>query len=94
MEKYKITCKNCEHSDVVCITSEGQVIWGKNTYIVSARKRLDGNWGWQCMCGNYSLMTAQEDTITNKQTPDPQEIEDIIKSLIVEPDNKFAMEAF
>lgn len=50
--------------------------------IISGRKRLDGFWGWQCSCGNNSLLTRQEaSNITNKQNPDMQEIADITKNL-------------
>lgn len=89
--KYKITCKNCKQSDVVHIENDTQILWGKNTYIISGRKRLDMQWGWQCLCGNNDILSDQEErVITDKVNPDPQEINQILKNL--EPQKpKFAM---
>lgn len=88
---YKITCHDCQNSDTISI-NEGNIIWGKNTFIISGRRRLDNQWGWQCFCGNNDLMTRQEvKYITNKQNPDPQEIKQILNNL--KPDKpKFLME--
>lgn len=96
MDKYKVTCLNCKAQREIFIIN-GTVDWlenpdNANHSIRSARKRLDKNWGFECACGNNDLMTSQEKKrITNKQSPDPKEIKDIIKSLI--PDKpKFVME--
>lgn len=90
--KYKITCKNCKQSDIVQIEQDTHIIWGKNTYIISGRKRLDMEWGFQCMCGNNDLLSEQENrVITDKVNPDPQEINQILKNL--EPQKaKFVMD--
>lgn len=90
--KYKITCKNCKQSDILHIEQDTNILWDKNTYIISGRKRLDMNWGWQCRCGNNDLLTDQEDrVITDKTNPDSQEINDIIRNL--EPQEaRFVME--
>lgn len=93
MKKYKITCGNCKNSDTILIKDD-QIIWGKNEHIISGRKRLDGNWGWQCRCMNSSLLTRQEkDTITDLKSPDPLEIQSVIDNLIVEEDKKFSMQS-
>lgn len=92
MEKWKVTCTRCKNSDDVVI-HDGNIIWGDNKHIISGRKRLDGNWGWECFCLNTSLLTNQEITsISDLQSPDPKELQDVIDNLIVEPDNKFVME--
>lgn len=94
MRKLKITCSECGNSDHVAITEHNQIIWGKSTFIISGRHRLDGNWGWQCLCGNNSLLTVQErTTIKNLQFPDPLDIEAVVTNLIPEPNTRFAMEA-
>lgn len=68
------------------------VIWGKPDHIISARKRLDGQWGFECMCQNNDLMTEQEKrTIKNHVTPDPEDINAVLKNLKVQAP-KFAME--
>lgn len=92
--KYRVTCLHCKKSDTVTITDQNIIMWADNEHIVSGRKRLDNKWGWQCICGNTSILTEQEDTfITNKQHPDPLQIEQIARNLI--PDNRklFSMEA-
>lgn len=93
MEKWKITCLRCKNDDIIQIVKDQDIIWGDNKHVVSGRKRLDGNWGWQCFCGNNSLLTSQEmSNISNLQTPDPKEIQDVIDNLKVEKDKKFVME--
>ena len=93
MNKYLITCTVCNNADFVVIDKSNQIFWNNNKSIVSGRKRLDGSWGWQCICGNNSIMTQQEQTnITNKQSPDPREVEKIIKNPIPDKVNKFRME--
>ena len=50
--------------------------------IISFRERLDEQFGWQCLCGNNSLMTKQErDHIENPASPKPREIADIVRNL-------------
>lgn len=90
--KYRIVCKECENSDVIII-QDFTIIWGDNKKIISGRFRLDRQWGWQCgVCQNNDIMTRQEiRQITNKQNPEPQEIESVLKNLI--PDKpKFLMQ--
>lgn len=80
--RYKITCKNCKQSDVIQIENDTNIIWQGNTYIISGRKRLDLQFGWQCLCGNNDLLTDQEErVVTDKTNPDPTEINQIIKNL-------------
>lgn len=91
-ETYKVICRKCTNSDRVAIESGRDVYWGSPKHIISARKRLDGNWGWQCMCGNNDLMTLQEKRqIKNPQTPDPADIKTVLKNLKVQTP-KFVME--
>lgn len=91
--KYKIICGRCNSSDVIIIVQDRLVDWQNSTSnnIISARLRLDGQWGFQCLCGNYDILTKQETKqITNKQDPDPKEIAQIVKDL--KPDKmKFKM---
>lgn len=88
--KYKITCLKCKATRDIVIqkTAVGNRIdWleSKNNLhhpIVSGRERLDGQWGFQCSCGNNDLMTKQEkDTISNPASPKPEEIDTIVKKL-------------
>lgn len=53
--------------------------------IISGRKRLDNQWGFECVCGENDLMTSQEvEHFTNPAAPTPQEINDVVKKLIVD----------
>lgn len=91
---YKVTCKQCNKSDDVGISDSLKQVkdWGMPKNIVSARFRLDGQWGFQCLCGNYDIITRQEDTfIKNKQNPAPQDIMKVINNLIPQAP-KFKME--
>ncbi len=55
------------------------------TFIISARERLDGNWGFQCTCGADDLMTKQEKkNFSNPQAPSPKEIGEVVSNLKVQ----------
>lgn len=87
VKEYKVTCLKCKGSNVVPIADDRSVMWKNADRIISARFRLDNQWGFQCICGNSNLLTKQEDEqIDNKQSPDPKQITDIVKNLI--PDNR------
>lgn len=91
MSRYKITCKECRATREVGIIKglvNDVIDWLDNNpdpqvvKIISGRKRLDNNFGWECICGNNDLLTQQEiDTIKNKSAPEPKEIAQIIKDL-------------
>jgi len=91
MDKYyQVICQECNGQRRVKIseTSIGKRIdWleEKQTEpftIISGRERLDRYMGWQCLCGNNSLLTQQEtDMIADKSNPQPQEIQQITENL-------------
>lgn len=86
---YQVKCKKCKKSDKITITSENQILWGDNKNIISGRRRLDSEWGWECLCGNNTILTKQEKTfISDKQNPEPKEISQIVQNLKPEK-NKF-----
>ena len=89
-KRYQVECKKCSGKRTIDIhrTTLGETIdWleDKQTEpftIISGRKRLDDYWGWECICGNNSILTAQERrTISNPASPKPQEINEVIKNL-------------
>ena len=89
---YQITCLNCDGARSVMIHSTpvgDRVDWkedGGNHKIISARKRLDDQWGFECTCGNNDLMTAQEKrAFTNSAAPTPKELSDVANDLRIEP---------
>lgn len=96
-QMFTIICNDCKGSSVIRLneTIQGKIIeWLKIDQVISGRQRLDMNMGWQCYCGNNSLLTKQEiDHIENKAQPEPKEIMEIKNNLIPEPDTGFTMEA-
>jgi hypothetical protein len=103
MERYKIVCKQClsERTIEIHNTPLGQRIdWlesEENSHhpICSARLRFDGQWGFQCQCGNDNLWTTQESrVVVNKVSPSPKEISEIVNNLQDQEDNKFEMVKF
>lgn len=89
---YRVKCKNCKKFEDIVIDDKRNIYWKPVKYIISGRYRLDMNWGWQCICGNNDLLTKQEKReISDLADPDPQQIADVVRSLI--PDkSKFIME--
>lgn len=90
----KIICNNCQGYSIVNIDEPNKVIsWKQIDKVISARYRFDGQWGFQCYCGNNSIMSKQEiESISNPQLPTIKEIEDIKNNLVMIPDTKFSME--
>ena len=87
-KRYIVTCLKCGEKREVGIiptVTGDRVDWlenDPNERIVSGRQRLDGQWGWECLCGNNSIMSTQErETFTNKVNPDPQEIKQVVDNL-------------
>lgn len=85
MEKsYQVTCNQCGAERKIAIRNE-KIDWledGKPHKIVSGRKRLDSQWGFQCLCGANDILTDQERrTMTNPAEPQPEELTTIIKNL-------------
>lgn len=99
MKYYRVVCEDCGESrriGVISTQTDDRIDWlddKPDESIVSGRKRLDGQFGFECLCGNNTLLSQQEARgITNKVNPDPQQIKDIIDNLIPERTN-FKMEA-
>lgn len=102
MKRYNIICKQCKAVRQVGIVKgayQDIVDWLDNNpdpqlvKIVSARKRFDGQFGWECICGNNDMWTAQESRfVKNKANPKPKEIAQVMNELkpVV---NKFRMVA-
>lgn len=81
--RYNVICQKCQGSSQIEINHEA-IRWLDVKFIISGRKRLDGNWGWQCLCGNNSIMTKQEKrNIANPAQPTAQELDSILKNIEV-----------
>lgn len=70
---------------------------GSKIFIISARYRKDMQFGWECICGNTSIISAQEvnelDDI-KKMMPmgAKSEIQRLAASLVTPDNKKFRME--
>ncbi len=93
METYIISCLKCKAERRIKVTQTQlgrQIDWlekeaPKPDRIISGRERLDGQFGFQCLCGNNDLLTTQEaSTFSNPAAPKPQELEDIVKNLVTD----------
>lgn len=101
MQTYVITCLKCKATRRIQVTKTAvgnRIDWleqdsSPHEKIISGRERLDGEFGFQCVCGNNNLLTQQEaKTFANPAAPKPQEINEIVENLKVEK-NSFQMVA-
>lgn len=90
-KQVKVICKECDSSRTIRIHKTpvgGRIDWLEDKYgikhdIVSGRERLDGEFGFQCICGNNDLLTTQEaKAFTNPAAPSPKELDEVIKNLV------------
>ena len=89
--RYNVVCSVCNGSSRVEIDSMDRIYWYDTDKVISARKRLDGQWGWQCACGNNDIMTEQEiNFIENPTNPKPKEIQQVVDNLVIQ-EPKFEM---
>lgn len=91
-KRVEVNCLSCQASRIVKLikTAIGtRIDWlddAPSEKIVSFRERLDGKFGFQCICGNNDLMTDQEiKTIENPASPTPKEVASIVKDLKEQP---------
>jgi hypothetical protein len=80
---YDVKCSNCGNTDRVGINKYDKVDWISMESVISCRKRFDGQWGFQCKCGNNDLVTPEENKYWLNQNimPQPQEMKSIMNNL-------------
>lgn len=81
---YDVKCKSCGNTNRVGIDhSNNRIDWINAEPIVSGRLRFDGEWGWECTCGNNDILTTEENKYwQNKNTqPQPKEMKKILDEL-------------
>lgn len=90
MKRYNIICNECKAVRQIAIAKgvNEVVDWLDNNpnpqlvKIISARKRFDDQWGFECICGNNDLWTEQEKkSVKDLVAPQPREIADIVRNL-------------
>ncbi len=101
-KRYRITCNDCKGFSLIDIQESNlnrYIIWVDVREVISGRPRLDGYFGWQCKCGNNSLLSDQEDRlIKDKQNPSPKDIIEVTRNLVlpkvVEKDRSVLVDGF
>lgn len=105
MKKYKITCLKCDRSNEATITEarKGEFVIDLNSYhrrnpdsicIISGRYRGDMQFGWECTCGNTSIIarTEKSDIGSLLINGGAEAIKHIKMSLIETDEEKFSMD--
>lgn len=63
-----IYCNQCKKNvGEFHVDDRGKVVFDSEDGILAVRKRMDGNWGFQCMCGNDSRIAQQEKGLIGKE---------------------------
>lgn len=97
MQKLKVTCLECNESDVLTIDElQHQVVdyQGKmKTPFRSFRWRGDSQWGFFCQCGNDNRLASSEaDDFDKLVDGDPMSVKKIAASLLIADDKQFKTE--
>lgn len=104
MQSYKITCLSCNGSNIAKISDyEDSKIINLNDdhkrnpdkiFIISGRYRPDMQFGWECVCGNYSIVAPGEKNNLESLVSDggASAVEKIKTSLKRSDESKFSME--
>ncbi len=92
MSKYKVTCINCKITDEIVIHPNGMVEY-KDNLLMSARRRPDMKWGFECICGNDSRICKEEEGQISKIVKGSQDaIRALAESLKIKDEDKFLLE--
>lgn len=95
MEQFKVTCLQCKESDNVLII-KGQVQFEKMmaTNFLAARFRKDGQWGFECICGNDTRLCKEEaDDFERLVYGTPMSLKKLKRALLKRTHETFRMEA-
>lgn len=90
---YIVTCQKCKGKDTLKISSpDNTVFYTNHVPIISARFRPDGNWGFECQCGNDSRVAPEEkDQVEVLVRGGEHAIDAIRKTLSAKNETKFNM---
>lgn len=99
MKRYKVTCLDCNQSDVITVEASNplkQVVVDYEGKFKSPfrafRWRSDMKWGFECQCGNNNQLAPSEAEDMDKLVQgDPLSIKKIAASLLIPDDKQFIM---
>jgi hypothetical protein len=97
MRSYRVTCLECEESDVLQIDDLNHVVGETEkkliTNFLSYRWRPDQQWGFMCKCGNDNRLAPQEaDDFDKLVAGDPITVKKIAASLLIPDEKQFKFE--
>lgn len=90
IKQVRCLSKTCKGAVIAHIYHDGQIIEVKNSEksgCLSSRKRFDGYMGFQCRCGQRSILSAQEKDTVGPVMPMPtkEELQEIAKRINKNP---------
>lgn len=65
----RVHCTKCNRDIGDYFIQDGRNVYSKLAGLLSARRRMDGTMGYQCDCGNYSVLCAAEQGIITADVP-------------------------
>lgn len=97
MKHYRVTCLDCNKSDVLEIDDQAHFVGNTDkkllTNFLSYRWRPDLKWGYLCKCGNDNRLAPQEESDFDKLVDgDPITVQKIADSLKIPDEKQFRME--
>lgn len=60
IQSYIVTCQSCKGESHLKIINDTSVMYIDHLPIISSRLRKDMKWGFECICGNSSLVASEE----------------------------------
>lgn len=87
MQRYEVTCNQCNTKiAIVNVSPAGKIIgYEEERGIMAARMRLDGELGFQCMCGNDSRLAEAERGIVKGTRPSKSDVAEIYRRMKAKP---------
>jgi len=87
----KVTCNKCKQSGIVSVIKNQDpmlkqkyiIDWSnsKGNNIISFRHRLDDKFGFECICGNSSILARAEKGVITENKPSREDISEVITRL-------------
>lgn len=95
---FTVTCLKCKGQAKIVVINNQNILYKDHMPIISSRLRPDMQWGFECVCGNNSLIAPEEskdlDYLIQNTNPEQkkQTIKEIADRLKLKPKNMFSME--
>lgn len=84
-DEKRIYCQSCKKEIGIVDLSGSKPRYIKESGIMSARQRFDGEWGFECVCGNDSRIAEQEKGIITSSIPTKEDMNKIFNNIKKKP---------